>query len=100
MQVNVDGTFLVTRTMSMAMKCQETRPIRGVGRGTTRGSIVILGSGSSFVATPAMVQYTAAKHAVMGVAKNAGMSSVFLECKTSRWCHKIPGVLTESGCSS
>lgn len=56
------------------MKIQEPVSIRpgSPERGTTRGSIVILGSASAFVATPSMVQYTTAKHALLGLTKNAG----------------------------
>lgn len=74
LKVHVDGAFHFTRSVSAAMKKQEPKPVgsNSSGRGTSRGSIVILGSGSSFVATPAMVQYTTAKHAVIGLAKNAG----------------------------
>jgi len=58
------------------MKNQEAKQIgpTNAGRGASRGSIVVVGSGSSFVATPSMVQYTTAKHAVMGLVKNAGKS--------------------------
>lgn len=41
-----------------------------------RGVIVHLGSASSFVATPCMVQYTTAKHALIGLTKNAGKSDL------------------------
>lgn len=56
------------------MQRQELKPIESSnpGRGGTRGSIVTLGSGNSFAAAPNLVQYTAAKHAVLGVTKNAG----------------------------
>ncbi|RYP06575.1 hypothetical protein DL764_003074 [Monosporascus ibericus] len=72
-KVNVTGTFIVLRAMSADMKAQEALPIdpSSPAGGTTRGSIVCLGSVSSFVATPKMVQYTAAKHAVLGLTKNA-----------------------------
>ena len=74
LKVNVTGTFLVTRTVSALMKLQEAKLVkRGLPeRGTTRGSIVIIGSASAFVATPGMAQYTTAKHAVLGITKNAG----------------------------
>jgi NAD(P)-dependent dehydrogenase (short-subunit alcohol dehydrogenase family) len=76
LDVNLTGTFLVTRTMSALMKSQEAIAVDSSNplRGTTRGSIVHLGSASSFVATPKMIQYTTAKHAVLGVVKNAGGS--------------------------
>lgn len=56
------------------MQPQELKPVdpANPGRGGTRGSIVTLGSGNSFAAAPHLVQYTAAKHAVLGVTKNAG----------------------------
>lgn len=75
LQIHVEGTFLLVRSVSAAMRLQELRPIdpTNPGRGGTRGSIVTLGSGNSFAAAPHLVQYTAAKHAVLGVTKNAGM---------------------------
>ncbi|ORY71933.1 NAD(P)-binding protein [Pseudomassariella vexata] len=64
---------------SAAMKAQEPKPMgssdRGTNRGSNRGSIVILVSGSSFVATPAMVQYTTAKHALIGLTKTAALDN-------------------------
>lgn len=75
LDVNVTGTFLVTRAVSAAMKLQEAQPTGGPGRGTSRGTIVNIGSASSFVATPGMVQYTAAKHAVVGITKNAALDN-------------------------
>ena len=73
-KVNVTGTFLVTRALSAIMKTQDPVPVDEAvpARGISRGSIVNLGSASGFVATPGMVQYTAAKHAVNGVTRNAG----------------------------
>ncbi|KAF2963024.1 hypothetical protein GQX73_g10540 [Xylaria multiplex] len=74
LKIHVDGAFLLTRIISATMRTQEPKLIgsKDSGRGSSRGSIVILGSGSSFVATPCMVQYTTAKHAVLGLTKNAG----------------------------
>lgn len=74
MQVNVMGTFLVTRIVSAAMKSQTANMVKSGSseRGVSRGSIVIIGSASAFVATAGMTQYTAAKHAVLGITKNAG----------------------------
>lgn len=79
-RVNVDGTFLVLRAMSAIMKSQEAILIdpTSPARGTVRGSIVVIGSASSLVATPKMIQYTAAKHAVLGLTKNAGSSPYHL----------------------
>ncbi|KAK0622033.1 hypothetical protein B0T17DRAFT_609007 [Bombardia bombarda] len=91
-RVHVQGTFLLTRAVSAAMKLQEAvKPVgpTSAGRGSSRGSIVILGSGSSFVATPSMVQYTTAKHAVIGLAKNAALDNaphgVRVNCVCPSW---------------
>ncbi|KAL2867460.1 SDR family NAD(P)-dependent oxidoreductase [Aspergillus lucknowensis] len=75
--VNVRGTMLCTRAVSRAMKLQEPLVVNGrTGpRGAGRGSIVNLASANSFVAMPAIVQYTAAKHAVMGITKTAALDN-------------------------
>jgi NAD(P)-dependent dehydrogenase (short-subunit alcohol dehydrogenase family) len=74
LRVHVEGTFSLLRSVSAAMIRQELHPNGSIdsGRGATRGSIVTLGSGNSFVAAPHMVQYTTAKHAILGLTKNAG----------------------------
>lgn len=74
MRVHVDGTFLVLRVVSAVMKRQEGRLVdhNDPKRGISRGTIAVMGSGAGFLATPAMVQYTTAKHAVMGLVKTAG----------------------------
>ncbi|GAA84853.1 oxidoreductase, short-chain dehydrogenase/reductase family [Aspergillus luchuensis IFO 4308] len=77
MDVNVKGTLLCVRAVSAQMKQQEARhfslrkstPARNCGRGV----IINLGSSNSYVATPNIVQYTASKHAVMGITRNAGV---------------------------
>lgn len=75
LKVNVTGTFLAVRAQSKAMKGQEPLhspdPLRTLGRGV----IINMGSGNSYVATPHIVQYTASKHAVLGITRNAGMFS-------------------------
>ncbi|KAF2685183.1 NAD(P)-binding protein [Lentithecium fluviatile CBS 122367] len=91
LRVHVEGTFLVTRSVSAAMKRQEAKQVGPAiaARGTTRGSIVVVGSGSSFVATPSMVQYTTAKHAVMGLVKNAAVDNaphgIRVNCACPSW---------------
>ena len=81
LQVHVEGTFTLVRRVSAAMICQDLQPngsapstdsARTSARGGTRGSIVTLASANSFVATPHMVQYTTAKHALLGLTRNAG----------------------------
>ncbi|PHH81250.1 hypothetical protein CDD82_1189 [Ophiocordyceps australis] len=64
------------------MKAQDARPItvsasgNAVQRGVCRGAIVNLGSAASYVATPGLVHYTASKHAVLGLSKNAALDNV------------------------
>lgn len=78
MDVNVTGSFRVVQHVSALMKAQEPRPYSNAspGRGSTRGSIVLMGSAASLVVQPRMVQYTTSKHAVLGLARTAGMSSL------------------------
>ncbi|TVY43295.1 2,5-dichloro-2,5-cyclohexadiene-1,4-diol dehydrogenase [Lachnellula subtilissima] len=88
LEVNATGTFIVTRTMSAIMKSQESCPVDefSPGRGSTRGSIVNLGSASSFVATPKMIQYTASKHAVIGITKNAALDNAAYGIRVNSVC--------------
>ncbi|EHK18437.1 uncharacterized protein TRIVIDRAFT_158432 [Trichoderma virens Gv29-8] len=91
LQIHVEGTFLLVRSVSAAMQLQELRPIdpTNPGRGGARGSIVTLGSGNSFAAAPHLVQYTAAKHAVLGVTKNAALDNaahgIRVNCVCPTW---------------
>ncbi|KAI0879958.1 uncharacterized protein GGS22DRAFT_198445 [Annulohypoxylon maeteangense] len=73
LDVNTVGMFLVTREASIAMRAQEPRPVShsAPNRGTTRGAIVNLGSGSSLIATPGVIPYTTSKHAALGLSKNS-----------------------------
>lgn len=75
LSINTTGTFLVTSCVSAAMKSQEPKlyHLASPDRGSSRGSIVNLGSAACFVPIPKRVQYTASKHAVLGLTKNAGM---------------------------
>ena len=56
------------------MKNQEVASVNGRNgpRDIGRGVIINLGSCNSYVATPNIVQYTASKHAVLGMTRNAG----------------------------
>lgn len=74
LDINTTGMFLVTREASIVMRAQEPQPVSqsSPGRGTTRGAIVNLGSGSSMIATPGVLPYTASKHAALGLSKNSG----------------------------
>lgn len=79
MNVNVTGSFRIVQHASALMKAQEPRPYSKAspGRGSTRGSIVLMGSAASLVVQPRMVQYTTSKHAVLGLARTAGTSGPF-----------------------
>jgi NAD(P)-dependent dehydrogenase (short-subunit alcohol dehydrogenase family) len=76
--VNVKGTLLCLKAESAAMKKQDivTVPTRSGPRNIGRGTIINLGSCNSYMATPKIVQYTSAKHAVLGMTKNAGILSL------------------------
>ncbi|KAG9231660.1 hypothetical protein BJ875DRAFT_429301 [Amylocarpus encephaloides] len=88
LNVNTTGTFIVTRAMSAIMKTQELRLVDSCspGRGATRGSIVNLGSASSFVATPNMIQYTVSKHAVIGITKSAALDNAAFGIRVNSVC--------------
>lgn len=75
-ETNVLGTMLCVRAVSKAMAGQEplTHQGRRGSRDLGRGSIVNLGSVSSYCAAPGMMPYTASKHAVVGITKTAGKS--------------------------
>ncbi|PTB63077.1 NAD(P)-binding protein [Trichoderma citrinoviride] len=91
LRIHVEGTFLLLRSVSKTMQFQELKPIDAdsPGRGGTRGSIVTLGSGNSFAAAPDLVQYTTAKHAVLGVTKNAALDNashgIRVNCVCPTW---------------
>lgn len=74
--VNVKGTLLFAKFISRAMKKQSRRFVQGRAgpRDLGRGVIINIGSCNSYVPIPGIVQYTAAKHALMGITKNAGKS--------------------------
>ncbi|KAI1855542.1 hypothetical protein JX265_004625 [Neoarthrinium moseri] len=91
LQTNVTGTFLVTKCASATMKSQDPRPNypSAPERGLTRGSIVNLGSASSFASTPSMVQYTTSKFAVLGLTKNSALDNaahgIRVNCVCPSW---------------
>ena len=72
--VNVTGSFIITRAMSAFMR--QTAQPTDTPSSVTRGTIVLMGSGQSFVPFHGMTQYTTAKHAVLGLAKNAGLLNI------------------------
>ncbi|RYP80512.1 hypothetical protein DL770_006185 [Monosporascus sp. CRB-9-2] len=76
--VNVKGTLHCLKAVSSQMRTQAPRilPSRSnpEGRNCGRGSIINLGSSNSYIATRHIVQYTASKHAVLGMTRNADTS--------------------------
>ncbi|KAL4972513.1 hypothetical protein BDW66DRAFT_144062 [Aspergillus desertorum] len=89
LDVNICGTFLVIREASARMRAQEPRrllSVLGDGRGFTRGSIVVLGSAASYVATPRIAPYTAAKHAVVGMVKTAAIDNIAHAIRVNAVC--------------
>ncbi|KAI1470381.1 NAD(P)-binding protein [Daldinia caldariorum] len=91
LDVNTVGMFLVTREASITMRAQEPQAVSqsSPGRGTTRGAIVNLGSGSSMIATPGVLPYTASKHAALGLSKNSALDNashgIRVNCVCPSW---------------
>ncbi|KAL8654372.1 MAG: hypothetical protein Q9210_001532 [Variospora velana] len=87
-ETNVRGIMLCVRAVSKVMAGQEPlmhrgrRSIRDLGR----GSIVNLGSVSSYCAAPGMMPYTASKHAVVGITKTAAIDNVKNRIRVNAVC--------------
>ncbi|KAI1802390.1 NAD(P)-binding protein [Daldinia bambusicola] len=86
--VHVHGTFLITSLVSAAMKSQDLATVDPARpeRGGTRGSIVIVGSYSSLFSIRGLVPYTAAKHAVRGIANTAALESAIYNIRVNCLC--------------
>lgn len=72
--VNVKRTLLFCKLATQATKKQEPRKCQGraVECNLGRGVVVDFGSLDLYVTVPGIVQYTAAKHALVGITKSAG----------------------------
>lgn len=74
--INIKGAVYFVRAVTAAMAAQDELVHVSERHGTTRslgrGSIVLLGSVQSYVASPGMLNYTTSKHAIIGVTKSAG----------------------------
>ncbi|KAJ8120970.1 hypothetical protein ONZ43_g2459 [Nemania bipapillata] len=91
LNINTTGMFLVTREVTIAMRAQEPHVVSETshGRGTTRGSIVNLGSAASVMATPGVLPYTTSKHAALGLCKNSALDNasynIRVNCVLPSW---------------
>lgn len=69
----------------------EAKPVDATkpGRGTTRGSIVLLASVTAVISVPRMVQCTTSKHAVLGITKTASIDlvsdGIHVNCLCPAW---------------
>ncbi|CAJ2513177.1 Uu.00g012960.m01.CDS01 [Anthostomella pinea] len=88
LDINTVGMFLVTREVSVAMRTQEARAVSATspGRGTTRGSVINLGSGSSLITTPDVLPYTTPKHAALGLSKNSALDNASYGIRVNGVC--------------
>ncbi|KAL4912941.1 3-oxoacyl-reductase [Aspergillus aurantiobrunneus] len=91
LDVNIRGTLLCVRAVSREMRKQPPQiiPSREPGktsRSCGRGVIINLGSSNSYVATPNIVQYTASKHAVLGITRNAALDLAHDEVRVNALC--------------
>ncbi|KAI1743075.1 NAD(P)-binding protein [Xylaria scruposa] len=74
--VNVTGSFIVTRAVSSAMRRIAQSSTNEAAGTINHGTIVLMGSGQSLVPFPGMAHYVAAKHAVVGLTKNAAVDNI------------------------
>ncbi|KAL4966917.1 SDR family NAD(P)-dependent oxidoreductase [Aspergillus stella-maris] len=74
-RVNVLGILHSIQAVAKIMKNQDRKDvlIRGRVRDAGRGSIVNIGSIHSFLTAPGTAQYTASKHAMLGLTKSAAI---------------------------
>lgn len=88
LEVNVQGTFLVTSNVLAAMRAQELKQLHSTSpeRGTTRGCLVNMASLLSYKALPGMVQYVTSKHAVMGISTTAAVENVGHDIRVNCVC--------------
>lgn len=84
--INIKGAVFFVRAVTAVMATQEETTFTtssrhgGATRSLGRGSIVLLGSVMSYIALPGMMNYTASKHAIIGITKSAGEFVSHLYC--------------------
>ncbi|RDW68833.1 uncharacterized protein DSM5745_08593 [Aspergillus mulundensis] len=81
----ISGVITMESFAARCARMKKQRPRRltsvlGDDRGSTRSSIVVLGSAASYVGMRDVAPYTAAKHAVVGMVKTAGKRSQKVLC--------------------
>ncbi|KAI1355391.1 NAD(P)-binding protein [Xylaria sp. FL0043] len=74
--VNLTGSFIATRAVSAIMRQAARSETNEAHNISPQGTIVLMGSGQSLVPFRGMTHYVAAKHAVVGLAKNAAVDNM------------------------
>ncbi|KAI8963502.1 NAD(P)-binding protein [Daldinia sp. FL1419] len=88
LDINVLGSFIVTRAVCAAMRLQDPKPaaVASPERGTTRGAIVHMGSLASILPSPGIVPYTTSKHAVLGLSRNSALDNIRHQIRVNCVC--------------
>ncbi|KAL4942702.1 hypothetical protein BDV06DRAFT_221892 [Aspergillus oleicola] len=87
-QVNVVGTFNCVQAVTRIMKGQSiaTATVHGRERKLGRGVILNVGSCNSYMAVAGILPYTTAKHAVLGLARNAALDCAPYDIRINTIC--------------